>query len=395
MITSEMIKNRGRVLIIEPGRLHPAVSLTRSAGGTYMDNNSVIQVAATNSPRFDYDGAGNYLGLLIEESRTNLIKQSQALSTTPWTNSNITTTSNAATYAGVPYWSLAKTTTGNGANLVQASIFSAVNGTILTLTFACRAGNSSQLGFGLYGSSTTWGGSTGTTVAIVSGPGTVTQVASNIGQCNVTGLSTSVDTIITMTRTYTTTETAHLYFYPDTFASVTSGASNLVTRVQVEAGLFQTSYIPTTTATVTRTADLVAINTPSQIGYNQNAGTVICTASTVYGNPNSAGLFCAGLTARHMYVNGTSLLIYNGTNSTGQTIPIGTTFKAAVSYGTNLEMSINGLTANVAGTTTTLSATALYIGRIATGGNLFNGHIARLVYEPFQRSAANLPKTSV
>lgn len=394
-ISLPSLKSHARVLIVEQGRLHPAVSVTRAGTtATYLDKNGIIQTAAANAPRFSYDNSGNYLGLMIEESRTNIVKWSQDLTqTSVWNSTAVTVASNAATYAGLPYWSVAKNDTSSSAHLGNVSIFSAVNGTILTLTIAIRAGSSTQVEVGLFGASTSWGAASGATAVITLGPGTLSQT--NGGLFKITGLSTSLDTMVSLTRTYTTSENASLYLYPDTSASTTNGNSNLFTRVQVEAGLFGTSYIATTTATVNRTADLIAINTPSQIGYNANAGTVITTANTFYGNPNSAGLFCASLTARIMYVNNSTLLIYNGTNSTNSAITVGTTFKAAAAWGTNLSMSINGATANQAGTTTTFSATALYIGRIATGGNLFNGYISRLVYEPFQRSIADLKRLSV
>ena len=47
---------------------------------TYVDSNGVIQTAAANVPRFDHDPVtGESLGLLIEESRTNLVTHSEQL----------------------------------------------------------------------------------------------------------------------------------------------------------------------------------------------------------------------------------------------------------------------------------------------------------------------------
>ena len=48
--------------------------------------------------------------------------------------------------------------------------------------------------------------------------------------------------------------------------------------VQLEAGAFPTSYIPTTGATATRAADICSIAT-SAFGYNQGAGTIVVEAS--------------------------------------------------------------------------------------------------------------------
>ena len=48
------------------------ITFNRNSIGTYVDANGVIQTAAANEERFDYDPVtGERLGLLVEESRTN------------------------------------------------------------------------------------------------------------------------------------------------------------------------------------------------------------------------------------------------------------------------------------------------------------------------------------
>ena len=76
-------------------------TFTRNSIGTYFDSTGTLQTATANTPRFDYNPSTLAAkGILIEESRTNLIKQSNAFTTTPWdtstcggiTNSGGTTT---------------------------------------------------------------------------------------------------------------------------------------------------------------------------------------------------------------------------------------------------------------------------------------------------------------
>ena len=60
-----------------PGTLPPNVTFTRTTVGTYIDAAGVMQTAAINTPRWDYDPVSSQLrGLLVEEPRTNSIKNS-------------------------------------------------------------------------------------------------------------------------------------------------------------------------------------------------------------------------------------------------------------------------------------------------------------------------------
>ena len=53
------------------------ITFTRDSLGTYVDELGIIRTAPNNTPRFDHDPAtGESLGLLIEESRTNLVPDS-------------------------------------------------------------------------------------------------------------------------------------------------------------------------------------------------------------------------------------------------------------------------------------------------------------------------------
>ena len=58
----------------------------------------------------------------------------------------------------------------------------------------------------------------------------------------------------------------------------------LISAAQVEAGSFPTSYIPTTTAQVTRAADVASVNVLSP-WFNQSAGTFVIEHDAVAGRP--------------------------------------------------------------------------------------------------------------
>jgi hypothetical protein len=80
------------------GRLDSRVTFTRSSTATYVNQIGLIQSAAVNEPRFDYDPVTLAArGLLIEESRTNLLTYSEDFSNGAWIKSGSAISSNAAT----------------------------------------------------------------------------------------------------------------------------------------------------------------------------------------------------------------------------------------------------------------------------------------------------------
>ncbi len=75
------------------------ITFSRSQSGkeaTYVGSDGLIKYAGADEPRFDHDPTtGERLGLLIAESRTNLLTYSEELHR--WSPSNVTITPNAAT----------------------------------------------------------------------------------------------------------------------------------------------------------------------------------------------------------------------------------------------------------------------------------------------------------
>jgi len=56
-------------------KLDPRITFTRASSGTYFGPDGLMRTAGVNEPRFDHDPiTGQSLGLLIEERRTNGIR---------------------------------------------------------------------------------------------------------------------------------------------------------------------------------------------------------------------------------------------------------------------------------------------------------------------------------
>jgi hypothetical protein len=127
------------------GTLDSRVTFTRASGGTRVNSSGVIELMTTNTPRFDYDPVTLAAkGLLIEEQRTNLLLQSDTLST-----QNVATTAVATTlsFYGTGTVVLSGTSTGTlvgtGAypNRVSLTVTPTAGTLTLTVTGSVRFAN--------------------------------------------------------------------------------------------------------------------------------------------------------------------------------------------------------------------------------------------------------------
>lgn len=118
----------------------PTPVLTRSTTGTYIDSAGLLQTAAINAPRFDYDPSTLAAkGLLIEEARTNLLLRSNDLTNASWLKNNLTTAQTATGPDGVA--NSATTLTASAANgYANQSVTSASAARVSSLYIKRRAG---------------------------------------------------------------------------------------------------------------------------------------------------------------------------------------------------------------------------------------------------------------
>jgi parallel beta-helix repeat protein len=247
---------------------------SRGSTGTYVDLNGVLQTAAANVARFTYEPSNLSVQpyLLLEAAATNYMYNSQSF--TGWTGA-VAVSGSTSSYRGVPYMTLAKTTSTSNENLASNGIAVAA-GAYLTLTIALRAGTTTSTSVGVYDSSggTVWGVNSDTVFSVIEGSGVVAQA--NGGLISVTGLSATADTVVQITRRYSASGTSQVLIYPGLSTSTTIGHSILATRVQLEDGRGATSYIPTlTSASASRSADVYTSSTGSR------AADIVTSAVTV------------------------------------------------------------------------------------------------------------------
>lgn len=235
--------------------LDPRVTFTRTGNtATVVNSSGYVATINANLPRFDYNPitlACN--GLLIEESRANTILYSEDLTNAAWTKIGSTISSDAIISPSENLNAdkmIENTSTGNH----SISQFVPVSGTAYSISFFAKAAERTKIsfsggGFGAQGFSAIFDLNNGTMFDNVGNKGTITAYKNGWYRCNVSFTPSS-----TVATAFNMVNNAGNSSYTG------DGISGLyVWGVQTEIGAFPTSYIPTTTAAVTRNADVATM----------------------------------------------------------------------------------------------------------------------------------------
>ena len=374
-------------------RLDPRITFTRASIGTYVGRDGLIKTAGVNEARFDHNPTtGESLGLLVEEARTNLVRNNTMVGAvagspgTPPTNGWVIV--NNATYTS----SILGTGTENGINYID-----------IQYVVAAGAAATGGLIFGDLpaGSSlTTYTGSY--YLKLVSGSSPQIRFIWQDG-INTTGTSffNLTSSLTRYTNTLTTAVGATLVRFGISIDAAPSGAT-FVIRVglpQVEQGAFATSVIPTTSATVTRAADVASITGANfSSWYNQAEGSFFCSTFAPKGNV----VYGTGDTFDNtQYVTVASSnnvsIRSGGANSSILTAPVSTTALTNIAHGYAADnfaaVSNGGTIATDTSGAVPLAQVRLKLGSSAWdagGTNILNGTIKRLTYWPQRLSNATL-----
>ena len=249
------------------------------ATATRVNASGLIASVAANAPRFDFDPITLACkGLLIEESRTNVMTYSEDFSNVSWTynaplvlsaaNSTIapdgqqTADTLSTTNAG----SIVKTIAGiTGTSSYSASIFVKTSSTCTSATFALFITGVTTDTFTL-----AFNPSTG---AYISNSANSTYAIANYG-----------NGWYRFTLTGTGTNIANTFINYQIYNGQASSNTMVFWGAQVELGAFGTSYIPTVASQVTRTPDIATMT-----GTNfSNWYTATIGAAVVWAIPQTA-----------------------------------------------------------------------------------------------------------
>ena len=369
-----------------------------STVGEYIPTTSTINSA----PRFDHNPiTGESLGLLVEEARTNLSLQSEDFSNAYWVKTSCTITSNESTAPdgtltadlwtntgspGVIENSITKDTT---ARTYTTSLW--VKGTLTQLTVSLDDGTTVNRGRVQYNLSTNVVGTVFNDGLFTNTSGTLTRFPDGWVRVTMT-TTTSIGTTIRLRPFFSGT-----------------GSTARIWGAQVEEGAFATSYIPTTTATVTRAADVASI-TGSNFSswYRQDEGALYAAYSRqVTGTATFAASLTETLSAssanRIQFSLNTNnvpsyALVAAGTTQ-GTLTPGGTAPNYVTAYGYKLDdVACSSSGSTVATDTTAVMPTGIAYLNIgsnpANASGFLNGTIKRLTYWPVRLANTTLQAIS-
>lgn len=381
------------------------ITFTRgSDAGCFNVEGAYVTVAA-NQPRFDYDPATKLIkGLLIEESQTNLLINSQDATKASW----VKIRSSAAAYeviGGLPFTAITASSTDASGAYVYTSTDPIPNpvGSVFVkkgtkdwamIIVSDGAANGVRQWFNLatgqLGSQALFG------AAMPSGAATI----QDCGGFYRLSLPASLP-LGAVTRL-----TSYLSCPADLSIASTVGDVGYISGTQIEAGTFASSYIPTVGTQVTRASDMATMSVLSP-WYSQEEGTLF-----VDYNPGNIGY---GATCAGAYMSSETpafnlIALRNGTgqgqitaaltNGIGATqfsirgasgVPVGARVKMALAIkSSGASFSVNGGAPATFGAFEMPKPTKMGIGRATSGQQYANGHIRSIRYYPRRLTSAEL-----
>ena len=324
------------------------LSVTRATTATRVNASGLVESMGNNVPRLDYSN-GTCPSLLVEPQRTNLFTYSEDYTNSNWTKENATISANSTTApSGITTADLITSTSSSFSDILQGT--SQSSGNTYTLSCYAKKGSSDwiflRLTFAAAAPRVWFNVNTGTIGTIQSGlTATIESVGNGWYRCSVTGVASATPPADRIDIALANA---------DASTSPSVGNSVYVWGAQMEAGSYATSYIPTTSASVTRNADLISKTGISSL-IGQTEGTMFCdiynTSNSNYGivlsqtlgdYTNSIYFFNVGLSNQfvaEVFTGGVLQMAY----AKGSTLSMGRN-KIAITYKNNdFAVALNGV----------------------------------------------------
>lgn len=349
------------------------------ATATRVNSSGFVEVVAANTPRFDYNPTNLVCrGLLVEETRANLITYSSTFDNAAWT----------------------KLTGGTGVAPVVTPGYPAPDGTNTAYRVQLNRGvGNTASDFSLLRNNQ----SDGTSIKVRS----IYIKSNTVSPQTVSLIATRADNIVTATTSWTRVAGAATTASQIDIANygplgTTRDVDIIVWGAQIEIGNLSTSFIPTVASAVTRNADVATITGTAFSGiWRSGPGSLLVRAlpSTVSGTRPLVQVDDA--TADNIIAlrgNTTNPELYIRAGGSDQaTIDAGTISAAAyrlagawqagsAAASLNSGLAINGAPASIP------AVTQMRLG--SDGTNYLNGHLQAVQYWPLRLSNASLQNAS-
>ena len=261
-------------------------TVTRATAATRVNASGLIESVASGIPRLDYFASGGVVGcpaLLVEPSGQNLALQSENFVTT-WAANNLNITSGftspfnnangtlieATSVAGRLRQTIAAITSGTTHTF---SLFAKADSFALTsgITLTVNDGTSSNYASGVCQAFRLDTGALGTSGTVGAGFTLTRASIENYGngwyRCNMTVTASYTPATSIIGVRATSTISAGL-------PSTASGSTVYIWGAQLETGSVATSYIPTTTGSITRNAEVINVTGAVSGCIGQTEGTI-------------------------------------------------------------------------------------------------------------------------
>lgn len=377
-----------------------SATFTRATTATTVNSSGTIVSVASGTPRSYYDPTTlQYMGYLAEGARTNLLLRSEEFDNASWTKTGTTVSANAiaspdGTVSADKLLETAATSLHFSLQAVTVS-----SGATVTLSVFAKAAERSYIALleGFSSKGKFFDLATGTVLGnFVAAPTSASIKAYPNGWylCSITTTvpSTSADLEIYISTDGTTTNYA---------GNITNGV--YVWGAQLEAGSFASTYIPTTTASVTRNADVLTYPYSGNVSNAEGSCYAELSSFWTAGENGLANIVTAFGTAAQNFVLGVTLTIpatqirssdtvTNATSGTGSSMNTGVR-KCASSWSTAANAkraAFAGLVGSDATYAGGFQSTAIGVGCATNGSQNWNGTIRNMRFYQTQLSASQL-----
>jgi hypothetical protein len=389
-------------LDITTGVLDSRVTVTRALDtATRVNSSGYIETVNANLPRFDYDPVTLApKGLLIEETRANILLFSDQFNNVAWSTARGTITANSILapngLVAADKFTEDSTTNTRGTNQSVTITAAATHTASVYLKNIDRRYVSlivANTTTGLNAYLATFDLQTGTSTTQIRGLGTVASASMVDGgngyyRCSVTGTIPDTGAIIIVSPATTATPLMSTYgresYLGDGVKAFYFWGADL------EAGAFPTSYIPTTTTSLTRNADVVSMTgTNFSSWYNATSGAILArarqsvitgTRPSIYMSNGTANniISLRGLAANpELYIKATT----DQAQIDAGTLTANSSFGLVGAWTTdNCAAAINGGAAVTDTSATITTVDQMLIG--SDGTNYLNGQVERISYWP-------------